>query len=95
MTTKAAAKPKAARKTARKRAIKPHGHHWQIEAPNGPVSTGRCRICGTTQEFRNSSEDSIWDAAEGRSRWNDMGISRRNKRKPGEEPIEEENVVVV
>ena len=59
-----------------------HIHHWLIEAPNGPFSVGTC-ACGETREFRNSSEDSIWDRAEGRSRWNDMGISRR--RRPGED----------
>ena len=55
-----------------------HNHHWLIEAPNGPLSVGTC-ACGETREFRNSSEDSIWDRAEGRSRWNDMGISRRRR----------------
>ncbi len=55
-----------------------HIHHWLIEAPNGPLSVGTC-ACGETREFRNSSEDSIWDRAEGRSRWNDMGISRRRR----------------
>ncbi len=55
-----------------------HNHHWLIESPNGPLSIGRC-ACGETREFRNSSEDSIWDRAEGRSRWNDMGISRRRR----------------
>ena len=59
-----------------------HIHHWLIEAPNGPLSIGAC-ACGETREFRNSSEDSIWDRTEGRSRWNDMGISRR--RRPSED----------
>ncbi len=76
--------------TARRRA---HNHHWIIEAPNGPRSAGRCKICGKRREFPNSSEDSIWDGADGRSRWNDMGISRR--RKSQEEPIAEPNVVSV
>ena len=58
-----------------------HIHHWTIEAPNGPVSMGVCS-CGEMKEFRNSSEDSIWDRNEGRSRWNDMGISKR--RRPAE-----------
>lgn len=73
---------KAATKTPRKRAAKAakpqHIHHWTIEAPNGPFSTGSCS-CGETREFRNSSEDSIWDRSEGRSRWNDMGISKRRR----------------
>lgn len=55
-----------------------HIHHWVVESPNGPFSIGTCS-CGETKEFRNSSEDSIWDRVEGRSRWNDMGISRRRR----------------
>lgn len=68
-------------------------HHWVIEPPNGPFSLGRCKLCGRARKFPNSSEDSIWDSAEGRSRWNDMGIARR--RRPADEPIVEENVVTV
>ncbi len=69
-------------------------HHWLIEPPNGPTSRGRCKQCGHTRTFPNSSEDSIWDGAEGRSRWNDMGLSRR-RRNRDEEPVVEENVVAV
>jgi hypothetical protein len=37
-------------------------HHWVIETPNGSVSGGRCKRCGTLKEFRNSSEDMMWDS---------------------------------
>ena len=57
-----------------------HNHHWLLESPNGPLSIGTCSSCGETREFRNSSEDSIWDRSEGRSRWNDMGITNRRRR---------------
>ena len=77
--------------TARRQAA--HEHHWLIEAPNGPVSAGKCKLCGKRRKFPNSSEDSIWDGADGRSRWNDMGISRR--RKSQDDPIAEPNVVSV
>ena len=80
MATKAATK--SPRKRTAKKAEAQHIHHWTIEAPNGPMSMGRCS-CGETKEFRNSSEDSIWDRTEGRSRWNDMGISKR--RRPSDE----------
>lgn len=30
-----------------------HFHHWRIEEPNGLVSIGVCKHCGTTKEFRN------------------------------------------
>ena len=29
-------------------------HHWVIETPAGPVSIGRCRLCGEEREFNNS-----------------------------------------
>ena len=35
-------------------------HEWIIEAPNGPVSSGKCDICGLTREFSNYVETSAW-----------------------------------
>ena len=29
-------------------------HHWIIETPDGPVSNGRCKLCGEEKEFNNS-----------------------------------------
>ncbi len=29
-------------------------HHWIIKMPEGPVSVGRCRLCGEEREFSNS-----------------------------------------
>jgi len=29
-------------------------HHWIIASPHGPTSTGRCKLCGASREFRNS-----------------------------------------
>ena len=69
---------KRTRRTATAEAV--HNHHWLLESPNGPLSIGTCSSCGETREFRNSSEDSIWDRNEGRSRWNDMGITNRRRR---------------
>ena len=37
-------------------------HHWDIETPNGSVSSGRCKRCGVAREFRNSNEDMMWDS---------------------------------
>jgi hypothetical protein len=37
-------------------------HHWVIDTPNGAVSGGRCKRCGVSREFRNSSEDLMWDS---------------------------------
>lgn len=37
-------------------------HHWVIETPNGALSGGRCKRCGALKEFRNSSEDLMWDS---------------------------------
>ena len=36
-------------------------HHWVIEAPNGRESTGRCKRCGTTKAFTNSTEAVMWE----------------------------------
>lgn len=30
------------------------GHHWKIESPDGPTSTGRCKKCPAIKEHRNS-----------------------------------------
>lgn len=37
-------------------------HHWVIDTPNGAVSGGRCKRCGIDKDFRNSSEDLMWDS---------------------------------
>ena len=37
-------------------------HHWVIDTPNGALSGGRCKRCGVDKEFRNSSEDLMWDS---------------------------------
>ena len=36
--------------------VVPCPHHWIIETPDGPASTGRCRMCGEEREFSNSVE---------------------------------------
>ncbi|MFN0147426.1 MAG: hypothetical protein ACKVT1_13015 [Dehalococcoidia bacterium] len=49
MATKTA--PRAA---APVQATKPdHFHRWLIDEPNGPVSRGVCKVCGTTKDFKN------------------------------------------
>ncbi len=35
-----------------------HAHHWLIEEANGLISTGTCKRCGATKEFRNWLEES-------------------------------------
>ena len=39
-------------------------HHWVLDAPAGPVSKGRCKLCGRTGEFVNSMGHRItwWDS---------------------------------
>jgi hypothetical protein len=37
-------------------------HHWVIDTPNGAVSTGHCKRCGAARDFRNSTEDQMWDS---------------------------------
>ena len=91
MPTKTASKPRPQNEAAP--GIGACNHHWLIDPPSGPISTGHCKLCGCERKFPNSSEDSIWDGAEGRSRWNDMGISRR--RRSGEDVAQQENVVAI
>ena len=31
-------------------------HHWIIAAAHGPISKGKCRLCGEEGEFTNSLE---------------------------------------
>lgn len=34
-----------------------HFHRWVIDEPNGPTSSGRCKVCGTTKVFKNWLSD--------------------------------------
>lgn len=38
----------------------PCHHHWVIEAANGPMSRGVCRLCQEVREFENSINESRW-----------------------------------
>ena len=31
-------------------------HHWIIETAAGPVSKGKCQLCGEEREFSNSAQ---------------------------------------
>jgi len=35
-------------------------HHWIIEPTSGPISYGKCRICGVKKEFKNYLEETPW-----------------------------------
>ena len=35
-------------------------HHWVIGYPNGPTSSGRCKVCGAEKDFMNYFEGSAW-----------------------------------
>lgn len=34
-----------------------HFHRWRIDEPNGQVSTGTCKTCGATKQFKNWLSD--------------------------------------
>jgi hypothetical protein len=34
-------------------------HYWMIDSPTGPISRGRCRLCGAQREFRNYLRDCL------------------------------------
>jgi hypothetical protein len=64
-------------------------HHWVIDMAKGPVSKGRCEVCGTSKEFPNFLSDCLaikneesyeqWLAREGRQ--------ERKRAKAGRSPI--------
>ena len=35
-------------------------HHWVIDAPDGPVSRGKCRACGEARDFKNTIDSTPW-----------------------------------
>ena len=37
-------------------------HHWLINSPDGPTSTGTCRTCGEIREFKNSIQITSWES---------------------------------
>jgi len=36
-------------------------HYWLVERPEGPMSAGRCQVCGAERVFRNSFEGKLWE----------------------------------
>ena len=42
-------------------------HHWVIDAPNGPVSRGVCKLCQEVREFENSIDVNKWIPAKTRT----------------------------
>jgi hypothetical protein len=41
-------------------------HHWRLEPQGGPLSKGRCRLCGAEGWFRNAIEVIDWEDQEGK-----------------------------
>ena len=35
-------------------------HHWVIDAPDGPVSRGVCKLCQLVREFKNTVGGDKW-----------------------------------
>jgi hypothetical protein len=44
-------------------------HHWVIATPDGEMSLGKCKVCGTEKEFPNSADDGLWQRNIPESRW--------------------------
>jgi len=40
-------------------------HHWIIEDPDGRISKGRCKLCGSEKEFKNLLADCVISGDEG------------------------------
>jgi len=44
-----------------------HAHHWIIDSPQGPRSSGICKVCFDRRDFENSLEDSVrWKGSSAR-----------------------------
>jgi hypothetical protein len=55
-------------------------HYWIIDVPSGPVSGGKCRLCGNNKEFRNYLEArSVWDDDRTSSQASTAGSSSLSK----------------
>ena len=55
--------------------------HWIIEPPNGPISSGKCKKCGTEKEFKNSFEYNTWHG----ERPNSKGKDNKGKDNKGKD----------
>jgi hypothetical protein len=54
---KTISRPRKEQAAAEVRPAADHFHHWKIAEPNGLISTGVCKHCGVTKEFRNWLSD--------------------------------------
>ncbi len=50
-------------------------HHWIIKPPEGPVSIGRCSLCGEERKFS--------DSGEARVNWALLSREARNRLEKG------------
>ena len=74
-------------------------HHWVIDTPKGPISTGHCKICAMTKEFMNSIGEANWDKSPQSktepppsSENVDKTTTERTKKKNAEKPEENEQI---
>lgn len=50
-------------------------HHWMIQTADGPVSSGVCKNCFETKEFKNSVEDWSFEQLPGERKTPDAAIN--------------------
>lgn len=62
-------------------------HHWQIASPNGPTSTGTCRVCGEVREFKNSIQITSWESESSHLRRSGKTEEAREETPVGEEAV--------
>ena len=59
-------------------------HHWVLEEPNGPTSTGTCRKCGTVRVYQNWIHDLDFKLGAGESTgWVTTGYGASGNRRAG------------
>ncbi len=57
-------------------------HHWKIETPNGPASSGHCIRCGDTRLFanfdpRDATDPGGWKAHFHKMEAAELGVTRK------------------
>ena len=47
-------------------------HHWVIDPPAGPVSTGTCRSCGEERDFPTDPPSGPWGTKRTKAEWEEL-----------------------
>lgn len=51
-------------------------HHWTIETPQGETSSGECKNCHITRDFRNSQDSRPWEDQAVKNSWDSYKLGQ-------------------